>query len=257
MRTSLTVNGLLISMLILTPLSQAAEITAAVAANFAKTLEEIGQVFTQKTGHTIRLSSGPTGKLFAQIKNGAPFDLFFAADEKSPRTAVETGLALADSYVVYAQGVLVLYSPTLSVKQQAESVLNAASFRHLAIANPKTAPYGAQAEIYLKNKGYYDKIKGKLVHGESIAHAFQYVVTKNAELGFVALSQVIDPISPAYNVGEYWTVPQEDYEPILQAAVITQKGAGKAAADAFMEFVKSSVAIDIIKRYGYSSPHHP
>ncbi|MGE4503408.1 MAG: molybdate ABC transporter substrate-binding protein [Thiomicrospira sp.] len=245
--------GLLIAFAAVTS-ANAAEVTAAVAANFTKTIEEIGAEFTKETGHTIRFSFGPTGKLFAQIKNGAPFDLFFAANEKAPKTAVEEGLGVADSYFVYAQGVLVLYSPTLPVANNAMQVLKDANFRHLSIANPKTAPYGTQAEVFLNKVGLYDNVKAKIVNGESIAHAFQYVATKNAELGFVAKSQVVDPSSPAYNNGEYWEVPQKDYKPINQGAVITKRGENNEAAKAFMQYMKSPKAIEIIQRYGYNLP---
>lgn len=234
--------------------ANAAEVTAAVAANFTKTIEEIGAEFTKETGHTIRFSFGPTGKLFAQIKNGAPFDLFFAANESSPQRAVDENVAVKDSYFVYAQGVLVLYSPTLPVANNAMQILKDANFRHLSIANPKTAPYGAQAEVFLNKHDLYKTLRRKLVNGESIAHAFQYVATKNAEIGFVAKSQVVDPSSPAYNNGEYWEVPQSDYNPINQAAVITKRGENNEAAKAFMQYMKSPKAIEIIQRYGYNLP---
>ncbi|UQB41893.1 molybdate ABC transporter substrate-binding protein [Thiomicrospira microaerophila] len=234
--------------------AKAATVTAAVAANFTKTIEEIGQAFTEDTGHTIRFSFGPSGKLFAQIRNGAPFDLFFSANETAPKAAIKHGLGVEDSYFVYAQGVLVLYSPTLPVANNAMDILKKAEFRHLSMANPKTAPYGAQAEVFLNNVGLYNTVRPKLVNGESIAHAFQYVVTKNAEIGFVAKSQVVDPASPAYNNGEYWTLPADQYNPINQGAVITKRGAKNEAAIAFMDYMKSPKAIEIIQRYGYNLP---
>ncbi|WP_029936039.1 molybdate ABC transporter substrate-binding protein [Thiomicrospira pelophila] len=238
-----------------TNVAHAAQVTAAVAANFTKTIEEIGTEFTKDTGHTIRFSFGPTGKLLAQIKNGAPFDLYFAANESAPQAAINEKFAVKDSYFVYAQGVLVLYSPTLPVSNNAMQILKSADYRHLAIANPKTAPYGTQAEVFLNKHNLYKTLQPKLVNGESIAHAFQYVATKNAELGFVAKSQVVDPSSPAYNNGEYWTLPQADYNPINQAAVITKRGANNQAAKAFMQYMKSPKAIEIIQRYGYNLPN--
>lgn len=237
-----------------TNLAHAAQVTVAVAANFTKTIEEIGEAFTQDTGHTIRFSFGPTGKLFAQIRNGAPFDLFFAANESSPQRSIAENLAVKDSYFVYAQGVLVLYSPSLPVANNAIQILKEANFRHLAIANPKTAPYGTQAEVFLNKVGLHNQVKSKLVNGESIAHAFQYVATKNAEIGFVAKSQVVDPASPAYKNGEYWEVPQSDYNPINQAAIITKRGENNQAAKSFMQYMKSPKAIEIIQRYGYNLP---
>ncbi|WP_353571210.1 molybdate ABC transporter substrate-binding protein [Candidatus Albibeggiatoa sp. nov. BB20] len=232
----------------------AAEITVAVAANFSKTIEEIGQAFAKDTEHTARFSFGPTGKLFAQISNGAPFDLFFAANEKIPKAAIDKGLTVKDSYFVYAQGALALYSASLPVATQKQAVLTQSKYRFIAIANPKTAPYGTQAVNYLKNKGLYDIVKSKLVNGESIAHAFQYVITGNAQLGFVALSHLVDPDSPAQNKGEYWIIPQSDYEPINQAAVMLKRGVNNLAAQAFIDYIKSDKTIEIIEKYGYSIP---
>lgn len=233
----------------------AAQATVAVAANFTKAIEEIGEEFTKQTGHTLKFSFGPTGKLYAQVKNGAPFDMLFSADSKTPKTALAEGFGVADSYFVYAQGALILYSPTLKVKDNAMEILQAANYRHLSIANPKTAPYGTQAEIFLKNIKAYDVNKSKIVNGESIAHAFQFVSTGNAELGFVALSQVIMPSSPVYQKGEYWMVPQDSYEPIEQAAVLFKRAEKNPAAIEFMDFVKNSpIAIEIIKKYGYKLP---
>jgi len=232
----------------------AAKTTIAVATNFSKTIEEIGQAFAKETEHTARFSFGPTGKLFAQISNGAPFDIFFAANEKTPKAAVEQSLTVKNSYFIYAQGALALYSPSLPVATQKQVVLTDSAFRYVAIANPKTAPYGTQAVNFLKNIGLYDTVKSKLVNGEGIAHAFQYVITGNAQLGFVALSHLVDPASPAQNKGEYWIIPQSDYEPINQAAVMLKHGANNPAAQAFMDYIKSEKAIEIIKKYGYSIP---
>jgi molybdate transport system substrate-binding protein len=224
----------------------------AVAANFTKTIEEIGQLFEKETGHQVKFSFGPTGKLYAQIKNGAPFDAFFGADEKRPLKTAEDGIGIEKSYFVYAQGQIALYSANYPVAEHALEVLKEAKFNHLAIANPKTAPYGERAEAYLQKVGLYEGVKAKLVNGESIAHAFQYVVTNNAEIGFVALSQLVDPQSPVYRKGQYWIVPQSEYKPINQGAILTQRGANNAAATAFMEFVKTPKAIEIIQRYGYN-----
>lgn len=235
---------------------QAASTTIAVAANFTKAIEEIGEEFSKETGHTVKFSFGPTGKLYAQVLNGAPFDILFSADAKTPKKSIEDGVGIADSYFVYAQGALVLYSPKLPVATQAEKILADGNFRHLSIANPKGAPYGTQAEIYLNNKGFNQNLSKKIVNGESISHAFQFVVTGNAELGFVAKSQVIDPKSPAFNKGEYWEVPQADYNPIEQAAVLFKRAEKNEAALAFLDYVKTSPkAIEIIKRYGYKLPN--
>lgn len=226
--------------------------TIAVAANFTKTIEVIGEAFEKETGHRVRFSFGPTGKLYAQIKNGAPFDAFFGADERRPKKTIEDGLGLKQSYFVYAQGQIVLYSSTYPVDRQPIEILKSADFRHLAVANPKTAPYGERAVAFLKKKGLYGDVKSRIVNGESIAHAFQYVVTHNAPIGFVAMSQVVDPNSPVYQKGAYWVVPASDYEPINQGAIILKHGAKNAAALAFMDFMKTSKATAIIKRFGYN-----
>ena len=237
-----------------TNLAHAAETTIAVAANFTKTIEEIGKAFEQETGHKAKFSFGPTGKLYAQIKNGAPFDAFFGADERRPKLTIDDGIGVKDSYFVYAQGQLALYSGQHRVDQNATEILQAAEFNKIAIANPRTAPYGERAQAYLKSQGLYDNVKSKIVNGESIAHAFQYVVTGNAQIGFVALSQIVDPQSPVYRKGHYWILPQADYKPINQGAIITQRGANNEATQAFMRFIKTPKAIEIIKRYGYNIP---
>ena len=228
--------------------------TIAVAANFTKTIEVIGEEFTKETGHKLKFSFGPTGKLYAQVKNGAPFDAFFGADERRPLKTIEDGSGIQSSYFVYAQGQIALYSAKYPVAKQPLEVLKQAQFRHLAMANPRTAPYGERAQAYLKKMGLYDGVKSKIVNGESIAHAFQYVATGNASIGFIALSQIVDPQSPIYKKGEYWVVPQADYAPIKQGAVVLKRGQDNAAVKAFMEFVQSPKAIKIIQSYGYSTP---
>lgn len=230
----------------------AVQATVAVASNFTKTIEAVYAEFAKThPQHKIRFAFGPTGKLLAQIKNGAPFDAFFAADEKRAQLAIQHTGALADSYFVYAQGKIVLYSQKHPVAKQPQQVLRNADFRHIALANPKTAPYGERAQAYLQKMGLYTQLKSKVVKGESIAHAFQYVATGNAEIGFIALSQVVDPQSPLYQTGEYWVVPQTDYAPINQGAVITKRGQHNQAIFDFMQFMRSVKAQRIIQSYGY------
>ena len=224
----------------------------AVAANFTKTIESVNEAFVkQHPEHTIRFSFGPTGKLFAQISKGAPFDAFFAADEKRAQKIIEDGLGIQGSYFVYAQGKIALYSAQYPVADSPLEVLKKAKFNHLAIANPKTAPYGERSEAFLKKVGLYEGVKLKLVNGESIAHAFQYVATGNAQIGFIAMSQLVDPKSPIYKKGEYWVVPQSDYAPINQGAVITKRGQNNQAIKDFMAFLKTPEALKIIENYGY------
>ncbi|WP_019894714.1 molybdate ABC transporter substrate-binding protein [Hydrogenovibrio halophilus] len=228
--------------------------TIAVAANFTKTIEVIGEAFEQETGHELKFSFGPTGKLYAQISNGAPFDMFFGADEARPQKTIEDGIGVADRYFVYAQGQIALYSDRYPVKTQARSVLENADFKHLAVANPRNAPYGDRAVEFLKGAGLYDGVEKKIVSGESIAHAFQYVATGNAPIGFVALSQIVDPESPIFEKGEYWVVPQDTYQPINQGAVVLKRGQDNAAITAFVDFMQSEQAIGIIESFGYKAP---
>ncbi len=243
------------AILLSAPLSAFADtLTAAVAANFTKTIEEIGAGFKAKTGHEVKFAFGPTGKLYAQIKNGAPYDLFFAADTEKPEVLLKEDLVKKDSYFVYARGVLALYSPTLPVKDDYKALLEKAGFNYLAIANPKTAPYGRAAEEVMSKLGVYDTVKPKIVNGESIAHAFQYVQTGNAELGFVALSQLVDPQSPAYHKGQYWLPAQDMYAPIDQAAVILKKAENNPLAQQFMDYLRSDEGRKVIERYGYFVP---
>ena len=243
---------LLVQGLLFSAQSYAQNATVAVASNFTKTIESINEAFVKvHPEHTVKFSFGPTGKLFAQIKNGAPFDAFFAADEKRAHNTIETGLGLTDSYFVYAQGKIALYSAKYPVAETPLAVLKAAKFNYLAIANPKTAPYGERAQGFLQKQGLYEGVKAKIVNGESIAHAFQYVATGNAEIGFVSMSQIVDPQSPIYQKGEYWVVPQADYKPINQGAVITKRGQDNVAIKDFMVFMKTPEAIKIIENYGY------
>lgn len=232
----------------------AATLNAAVAANFTKTIEEIGAAFQAKTGHEVKFSFGPTGKLYAQIKNGAPFDLFFAADTKKPEALVKEGLVKDGSYFVYARGVLALYSPTLPVKDGYQTLLEKADFNHISLANPKTAPYGTAGEEVLHKLGVFDAVRPKIVNGESIAHAFQYVQTGNAQLGFVALSQLVDPQSPAHGKGQYWLPPQDMYTPINQGAVILKKAESNPVAQQFIDYLRSDEGRKVIEKYGYSIP---
>lgn len=234
-------------------LSAAAEVvTAAVAANFTRTIEEIGARFTEETGHTIRFSFGPSGKLYAQIRNGAPFELFFSADTEKPERLVSEGLATEP--FLYARGRLALFSPALPVAQGWREVLEQGGFAHLAIANPRTAPYGAAAVETLHALELLEALRPKFVQGESIAHAFQFVATGNAALGFVALAQLVDPASPVFGKGEFWLVPQDLHAPIDQAAVVLERGRASPAALAFMDYMRSPRAREIIERYGYSVP---
>jgi molybdate transport system substrate-binding protein len=234
--------------------AQADTITVAVAANFTKAAEQIGAQWTKETGNKVRFSFGPTGGLYAQINNGAPFDAFFSADTKTPERLVKAGKAT--DFRVYAQGKLALYSTQLPVAKEHNQIIKAAKFNHIAVANPKAAPYGAAGVAVLKNMGMYDKLKSenKIATGESITATFQFVMTGNAQLGFVAFSQLMDPQSPAHNKGEYWLVPQKDYAPINQGAVLIKTSKHAKTAKEFMDYMNSPAAKKIIESYGYAMP---
>lgn len=238
--------------------AQAETINVAVAANFTKTAEQIGKAWQKATGNHVRFSFGPTGKLYAQIKNGAPFDAFFAADSRRPNLLIKGGYAAPHSFFVYANGQVALFSKKLPVGKHAVTVLKKGNFAHLAIANPKTAPYGTAAAAVMKKLGVYGKLKRekKIVQGESISHAFQYVVTDNAQLGFIALSQIKDPDSPIKGSGQFWLPPQSDYAPIEQAAVFIKRSHKRKTVASFFNYVRSPAGAAIIEKYGYGIPKH-
>ena len=223
----------------------AAEVSAAVAANFTKPAEELGKAFTAKTGDTVNFSFGATGQLYTQLSQAAPFEVFLSADNRRPAQAVKEGLAVDGTVFTYAAGKVVLYAPRLDVTD-GEAVLKANAFQHLSVADPKTAPYGAAAMEALDKLGLTEALTPKIVTGENISQALQFIDSGNAELGFVALSQVIDK-----PVTQVWRVPAELYAPILQDAVLTKAGAGNPAAKAFLEFLQSEEGRAIIEKYGY------
>ncbi|MEZ5786246.1 MAG: molybdate ABC transporter substrate-binding protein [Xanthobacteraceae bacterium] len=225
--------------------ASAAEINVAVAANFTDAAKEIAAAFRQKTGHDAVLSFGSSGQLYAQITQDAPFQIMLSADEARPEKLVAEGLAVADSRFTYAIGKLVLWSKSKDLVQGAET-LKAGAFAKLAIANPTAAPYGAAAIEALKALKVYEMLQPKIVQGNNIAQTFQFVETGNAELGFIALSQIAG--EPA---GSRWLVPQTLHAPIRQDAVLLKKGAGNDAANAFLGFLRGPEARAIIERYGY------
>jgi len=244
MRRTTLLPGVSLLALIIGPAS-AADVSAAVAANFTKPAEELGAAFTAKTGDTVSFSFGATGALYTQISQGAPFEVFFSADNKRPAQAAKEGFAVDGTVFTYAVGKVVLYSPSLDLTDGA-AVLTANGFQHLSVADPKTAPYGAAAMETLGKLGLTEAVAPKIVTGENISQALQFIDSANAELGFVALSQVID--KPAAQV---WRVPAEDYSPILQDAVLLKPGEADPAAAAFLEFLKGDEARAIIEKYGY------
>lgn len=224
----------------------AADTQVAVAANFTEPAKAIAAAFKAKTGHTATLNFGASGQFYTQIAHGAPYEVFLSADADRPKKAEQEGLAVAGTRYTYAVGRLVLYSKTPGLIDAKGAVLKSDTFAKLAIADPTAAPYGQAAVETLRKLKVYDVLTPKIVKGASITQAYQYVATGNAELGFVALSQVIN--EPG---GSRWLVPAANHAPIEQQAVLLKTGEKNPAARAFVTFLKSPAAIKIIKRYGY------
>jgi molybdate transport system substrate-binding protein len=224
----------------------AAQTNVAVAANFAEAAKEIAAAFKAKTGHEAVLSFGATGQFYTQITQGAPFQVLLSADDARPKKLVDDGLAVPGSNFTYAIGKLVLWSKTPGLVK-GEATLTAASFAKLSICNPVAAPYGAAAVETMKSLKVREKLHPKLVEGATITQAYQFVETGNAELGFVALSQLTGP-----ETGSRWLVPQELYSPIRQDAVLLKSGATNEAATGFVAFLRSPEARVIIGKYGYA-----
>lgn len=227
--------------------ARAESVHVAVAANFTEAAKEIGALFEQATGHRAIFSFGATGHLYTQISQDAPFDVFLAADNERPAKAIADGLAMAGTRFTYATGRIVLYSRDTEMVS-GEATLKNARFSKIAIANPATAPYGAAAIETMKALNVYEALKDRIVQGNSIAQTFQFVSTGNAELGFVALSQVI-----ARNDGSRWIVPANLYTVIAQDAVLLKKGAANPAARAFLAFLRGPEAGKVKEKFGYGA----
>lgn len=236
-------------LVLLSPFARAGEVQVAVAANFAGPLAKIGEGFTAATGHQLKVSSGATGKFYTQIISGAPFEVLIAADDETPRKLVAEGHAVAGSNFTYAIGRLVVWSPQAGFVDAEGAVLGSDKVRHVSIANPKVAPYGAAALAVIKARGLTEAITPKLVTAESIAQAYQFAFTGNAELGFVALSQVAVPGKPVS--GSYWLVPPRLYGEIRQDAVLLKSGEKNPAATALLAYLKTDAARAVIKDFGY------
>ncbi len=223
------------------------EVKIAVAANFTEPAKEIAAAFEKATGHKPVLSFGATGQFYAQITQGAPFEILISADKATPARAIKEGHAVDGTAFTYAAGRLVLYSKSLNLAK-GDAVLKDARFAKIAIANPATAPYGAAAVEAMKALGVHAPLQAKIVQGNNIGQTFQFVDTGNAELGFVALSQVIFA-----KEGARWTVPTNLYSAIAQDAVLLKPGAGSEAAKAFLAFLKEPEARAVIEKYGYGA----
>lgn len=227
--------------------AHAEALVLAVASNFNSTMKKLVEDFERRHDQQVVVSYGSTGKLFAQIVQGAPYDLFLAADTIRPQRLIDMGKVVSETPYVYAIGRLVLWSPSVGLVDQQGRVLSGDHFRRLAIANPKIAPYGSAAIAVLEELNLADKLADKLVRGENIAQTFHFVATGNVELGFVALSQTLVMNSP----GSSWQVPEHYYPPLEQGAVLIKSNAMHPAAKLFMAYLQSRPAKAIIRNSGY------
>ncbi|MFZ5707873.1 MAG: molybdate ABC transporter substrate-binding protein [Pseudomonadota bacterium] len=226
----------------------AAETSVAVAANFTEPAKEIAAAFAKATGHKAQLVFGPSGAFYTQISRGAPFELFLSADAERPVKIEQEGLGVPATRFTYAVGRLALFSTTPRLVDKAGAVLRTGRFEKIAIADPVSAPYGLAALETMRALGVEARLKPRIVTGTSIAQAYQFTSTGAAELGFVALSQIID-----VKGGSRWIVPASLHKPIEQQAILLKTGAANPAARAFLKFLKSDAALRIIRRYGYAA----
>jgi len=229
--------------------AHSAQVVVAVAANFTAPMQKIAVAFEQDTGHKAVLSFGSSGKFYAQIKNGAPFQILLSADNETPARLEKEGATVAGSRFTYAVGRLVLWSKQAGVVDDKGEVLRKGTFEHIALADPKLAPYGAAAVEALTQLGLRQSLQPKVVQGENIAQTYQFVLTGNAALGFVALSQVM--ADGKVKEGSAWVVPANLHKPIQQDAVTLSAGKDNPAATALMGYLKSDTAKTIIRSFGY------
>ena len=235
--------------LIMSITTSAAEVKVAVAANFAQTMKEISTVFEKDTGHKLAITQGSTGKLYAQISQGAPFEVFLSADDETPEKLINEGKAIAGTRFTYAIGRLALWSPNPDLVNEGGQVLKTDKFRYVAIANARVAPYGRAAVQVMQKLGVLSSIEPRMVQGESITQTFQFVSTGNAQLGFVALSQITE--NGKLKSGSAWIVPENMHEQLRQDAMLLNPGKDSAAATSFLNFLKSDKAKTIITAHGY------
>ena len=247
--TIISRTAITLALLLFGQASWSATVLVAVAANFSKPMTEIVSQFEKATGHSAKLSFGSSGKFVSQLENGGPFEVLLSADEKGPEKLEQAGLTVPNTRFVYALGKLVLWSATPNFVDDEGKILMTSNFKHLALADPKVAPYGAAAIDVLKKLKLFEKLQPLFVQGENIAQTYQFISTANAELGFLALSQVIENGKIAG--GSSWIIPDNLHAPIRQGAVLMKKGAENPAARALIDYLKSIPALAIINKYGY------
>lgn len=243
------IASLMLSVVLLAPQALGEGLRVAVASNFIPPARALSELYEKQTGHSVTLIPGSTGKHYAQIVQGAPFQVFLAADLERPQLLEGRGLTVPGSRFTYALGKLVLWSPRADLVDSQGDVLKRSDFRHLALANPRLAPYGEAAQAVLAARGLWQPLQNKMVRGESIGQAYQFVASGNAELGFVAYSQVYSPGQPFE--GSVWKIPAELYPAIEQQAVLLED---TEAARGFLEFVASAQGRNLIREYGYGIP---
>jgi molybdate transport system substrate-binding protein len=236
-------------------LATAQEIIVAAAADMNAALPQIVEAYTKETGQAVKISFGSSGNLTNQIRNGAPFDIFFSADEDYPRQLIAEGLAEKDTLYCYAVGRLVLWIPAdspLDLSKLGMKALLEPSIKKIAIANPAHAPYGRAAEAALRHFGIYDQVSSRLVLGENVSQAAQFVESGNAQAGLIAFSHALAPALK--DKGRYWTLPLDAYPTLNQAAVVLSRSKQRDAARRFLEFLRSPEATSLLDSYGFSVP---
>jgi len=244
--------GLLGALLMMAQVAQAGEVRVAVAANFTAPMQEIAPLFEQASGHKVSLSFGSTGKFYAQIKQGAPYDVLVSADSKTPKKLDDDGLTVQGSRFVYALGKLVLWSAQPGLVDDKGAVLRTGDYNKLAIGDPKLAVYGTAAQETMEELGVWKQVQGKLVRGENITQTYQFAASGNAQLGFIALSQITK--GGKVSEGSWWIVPSHYYNPIEQSAVMLSSAKDAEATKAFLDFLKGPQAAAVIRSYGYELP---
>lgn len=232
--------------------AQAAEVSVAAASNFVAPLAQVAVLFQKESGHTLKVNSAASGKLYAQIKGGARFDAFLSADEELPKQLLQEGLAVGGSRFVYATGRLVLWSAQPGLVDEKASVLNKGNFNTLAIANPVNSPYGVAAKETLTKLTMWNSIQRKLDKGDDLAQTYQLAASERDDLAFIALSQVMR--DGKISQGSWWLVPPEMYKPIRQSAVLLSGAKDKDAAKVFLEFLKGEKARAVMRGFGYEVP---